>query len=215
MTRTLRSHGSLLSRFAYHDPSDSTPSPDIEDMTLPRKRRRVTKSEAVDIPPSVKTEPPVPPTSSPKKRRKPARVIRGTSPSAPATVEPPSDWDEMYSLVREMRLSGPAQNAAVDTMGCDRLFTADATERDKRFHILIALMLSSQTKDTVNAVAMGRLHTELPPHKPGAPRGLNIENVLAVDPAKLNELIHQVGFHNNKTKCVPPAGMAAERSREL
>lgn len=101
-----------------------------------------------------------------------------------------------------MRLHGAARNAAVDTMGCERLFHPDASERDRRFHILIALMLSSQTKDTVNAVAMKRLMTELPPHEEGAAGGLCLENVLAVEPALLNELIWAVGFHNNKTKYV-------------
>lgn len=108
----------------------------------------------------------------------------------------------MYALIREMRLSGPARDAPVDTMGCDRLFDPAASDRDKRFHILIALMLSSQTKDTVNAAAMGRLHNELPPHAPGSRPGLTLENVLAVEPSKLNELIRVVGFHNNKTKYV-------------
>lgn len=103
-----------------------------------------------------------------------------------------------------MRLHGAARNAAVDTMGCERLFHPDASERDRRFHILIALMLSSQTKDTVNAVAMKRLMTELPPHEEGAQGGLCLENVLAVEPALLNELIWAVGFHNNKTKYVVP-----------
>ena len=57
-------------------------------------------------------------------------------------------------------------------------------------------MLSSQTKDTTTAVAMRRLQTELP-----SP-GLTLENILAVDPATLNELIYAVGFHNNKTKYI-------------
>ncbi len=54
----------------------------------------------------------------------------------------------------------------------------------------------SQTKDTTNAIAMRRLQTELP-----AP-GLTIENILDVDPVKLNELIYVVGFHNNKTRYI-------------
>ncbi|ROT41492.1 DNA glycosylase, partial [Sodiomyces alkalinus F11] len=66
-------------------------------------------------------------------------------------------------------------------------------------------MMSSQTKDTVNAVAMSRLHNELPPHAAGAPPGLTLENVLAVEPSKLNELIRVVGFHNNKTKYIKQA----------
>ena len=66
-------------------------------------------------------------------------------------------------------------------------------------------MLSSQTKDTTNAVAMARLQKELPAYKEGAPIGLNLENILAVDPKLLNELIWVVGFHNNKTKYIKAA----------
>lgn len=57
-------------------------------------------------------------------------------------------------------------------------------------------MLSSQTKDTTNAIAMRRLQTELP-----AP-GLTLETILDVDPMRLNELIYVVGFHNNKTRYI-------------
>lgn len=57
-------------------------------------------------------------------------------------------------------------------------------------------MLSSQTKDTTNAIAMRRLQTELP-----AP-GLSLETILDVDPVRLNEMIYSVGFHNNKTRYI-------------
>ena len=73
----------------------------------------------------------------------------------------------MYRLVKEMRISGPAANAAVDTMGCERLASKEASPRDRRFHTLVALMLSSQTKDTVNAEAMIRLKKELPAYAAG------------------------------------------------
>ena len=43
---------------------------------------------------------------------------------------------------------------------------------------------------------MRRLQTELP-----AP-GLTLENILEVDPVKLNEMIYVVGFHNNKTRYI-------------
>ncbi len=55
---------------------------------------------------------------------------------------------------------------------------------------------SSQTKDTVTAVAMRRLQTELPPP------GLTLETILDVPPDRLNELIWAVGFHNNKTRYI-------------
>ncbi|KAJ4418255.1 alpha,alpha-trehalase nth1 [Neurospora sp. IMI 360204] len=145
-------------------------------------------------------------TTSSRKRttRKPARKTTDTL-TGEVKVEPPSDWEEVYNLVKEMRISGPAANAAVDTMGCERLASNNASARDRRFHTLVALMLSSQTKDTVNAEAMLRLKKELPPHTEGAEPGLNLENMLAVEPAVLNELIGKVGFHNNKTKYLKQA----------
>lgn len=62
-------------------------------------------------------------------------------------------------------------------------------------------MLSSQTKDTTNAIAMRRLQTELP-----SP-GLTLQNILDVDPVRLNEMIYVVGFHNNKTKYIKAAAL--------
>ncbi|TDZ14154.1 Endonuclease III-like protein [Colletotrichum orbiculare MAFF 240422] len=204
-----------LARFAYAPSvasetlslSNIPAAPDIEDVaSSSHKRRRVvvthqTVGAAVKVEEVDETKIETEPAAPRRKARKPARVIKGEDPH----VEPPSDWEQMYALVKEMRLTGPAKDAAVDTMGCERLFHPDASERDRRFHVLIALMLSSQTKDTVNAVAMKRLMTELPPHKEGAAGGLNLENILAVDPAKLNELIWAVGFHNNKTKFIKAA----------
>ena len=192
--------------------SNATPSPPPNGRTRKRKRTTtIVKPDASAASPriKIKTETETTSTTSsladvrsptkPRKVRKPARTT--TDPSTGATTTaPPSDWEEMYALVKAMRLTGPAANAAVDTMGCERLAQPGASARDRRFHTLVALMLSSQTKDTVNAVAMARMQAEMPPYKEGAPPGLNLENMLAVDPAKLNEMIWQVGFHNNKTK---------------
>ncbi len=81
-------------------------------------------------------------------------------------------------------------------MPSSSIATLVESAQDKRFQTLIALMLSSQTKDTTNATAMRKLQTELP-----SP-GLTLENILAVDPVKLNEMIFVVGFHNNKTRYI-------------
>ena len=105
--------------------------------------------------------------------------------------------------MKQMRVSGPAANAAVDTMGCERLAGKGASARDRRFHTLVALMLSSQTKDTVTAEAMARLMREMPAAEEGKGEpGLNLENMLAIEPERLNEMIGKVGFHNNKTRFV-------------
>jgi endonuclease-3 len=195
--RTTRS----LARF---EASKSSDTPDIEDLGAPPAKKRRT-SPASPIQSKIKTEvvdhailPS--PAKAPRRARKPAR--KTTDPTTgEASVEPPSDWEDMYNAVKKMRApGGRAHGAAVDTMGCERLADRQASPKDQRFHTLISLMLSSQTKDTVNAVVMKRLQTELPAHKPGAPVGLNLDNILAVDPTLLNELIWAVGFHNNKTK---------------
>lgn len=190
-------------------PSDLALGTDIEDaITRPStKRRRITKDEDVplklkDEGVPTKLESPAPTT--PKPRRKPARK---TTDSTGATItEPPTSWLETYNAVLKMRQpGGVASNAAVDTMGCERLADRSASPRDRRFQTLVALMLSSQTKDTVNAVAMEKLKMELPAWKAGEPVGLNLENMLAVEEGVLNGFIRTVGFHNNKTKYVRPS----------
>lgn len=216
--RTTRS--SLLQENADQAES-STASPDIEDAipnTLKRKRgttnstpvrkaARTVSKNSTESKTEIKTE--VEDTlsfspSKPRRARKPARNIKNEE-TGEVEIHAPSDWKEMYDCVKEMRLNGTARNAAVDTMGCERLHEEKANPRDKRFHTLIALMLSSQTKDTTNAVVMRKLQTELPAYKQEAPVGLNLENILAVEPELLNKMIWAVGFHNNKTKYIKAA----------
>jgi len=98
--------------------------------------------------------------------------------------DPPSDWRKTYDLMVEMRRE---RNAPVDSMG--------AESNDDPFHILIALMLSSQTKDQMVAETMDRLKTH----------GLTVENLCQTSAEDLNELIRRVGFHNNKTRYIKEA----------
>ncbi|OBS29196.1 hypothetical protein FPOA_03133 [Fusarium poae] len=204
---------SALAKFAFTATEETKPTlGDIEDIGEPaQKRKRVAtiKTETSTSPLAVKTEIldealdeiPSPPPKA-RRVRKPARkAIDATT--GVTKIEPPSDWEAIYDTVRKMRApGGRAHGAAVDTMGCERLADEKASPKDQRFHTLVALMLSSQTKDTVNAVVMRKLQTELPPFEPGAPPGLNLNNVLAIDPKILNEFIWAVGFHNNKTKYI-------------
>lgn len=205
------------SRFASSGDSDgrmmvgtaAATTADIEDGAEPpakRPRPRPSQSEAVanetaNGQSGGRGHAKVPSLPPPRRRaRKPGRTA-AEAVAGPGATSPPPDWQEMYDMVKKMRSPGGiAHGAAVDTMGCERLADGEASPRLRRYHTLVALMLSSQTKDTVNAAAMHRLKTELPPHKPGAPAGLNLDNMLAVDAKLLNELIWAVGFHNNKTK---------------
>lgn len=126
-----------------------------------------------------------------KGRKQPIKKVVGDS--GEVTIHPPTNWQEIYTAVQEMRKK---VLAPVDTMGCESLAEETRSPRDQRFQTLTALMLSSQTKDTTTALAIKRLQTELPPP------GLTLENILSVDPLVLNTLIHAVGFHNNKTRFI-------------
>ncbi|KAJ1326231.1 endonuclease III [Microdochium nivale] len=159
---------------------------------------------------------PSPPIRKAKRERKPTIAAATTATTTTAKVQPPSNWEQVWDVLVRIRTTpgSAASNAAVDTMGCERLALPTASPRDQRFHTLIALMLSSQTKDTTNAVAMRRLQTELPTapastsaSDPPPQPGLNLENIIAVDPATLNELIWAVGFHNNKTKYIKASAL--------
>ncbi|KAI1932111.1 alpha,alpha-trehalase nth1 [Ophidiomyces ophidiicola] len=164
----------------------------------------------------VKEEEPGQPTFPKKKAAKSRKAI-----PPPGSIPAPANWEKMYNTVKEMRLRNPT--APVDTMGCAELYWRNSSEQERRFHILVALMLSSQTKDTVTAVAMQRLHTQLGPEHDngeydakeqtpalrwdaathsGAHSTLTIANILRVSPTRLNQLIRTVGFHNQKTKYI-------------
>lgn len=167
-------------------PSDASPSsPSPSPPPSGRKRKRTVKTEVLSPNPSAANRN----TNLPKKtKRQPAKRIKGEN----GRVEPPPNWEQVYNMTAEMRKK---VLAPVDTMGCESLAERDRSPVDQRLQTLIALMLSSQTKDTVTAVAMKTLQENLE-------GGFNLNALLTVEPARLNELIAKVGFHNNKTKYI-------------
>ena len=126
----------------------------------------------------------------------------------------PAGWPEVLRLIKEERRAGPP--APVDTAGAEVLADPAASERDKRFHVLIALFLSrwvraatpggsaaargrltdpcsSQTKDPVTAQAVRNLQA--------LPGSLTPENLaLNVSEAAIDAAIAKVGFHATKAK---------------
>ena len=101
----------------------------------------------------------------------------------------PEEWEEDWDIIRELRR---VKDAPVDTVGCDKLADSDAPIDVYRFHVLIAAMLSSQTKDAKTAEAMTKLKA--------MPGGLTAESVLTQSDASLAELIKSACFHNTKAK---------------
>lgn len=125
-----------------------------------------------------------------KARRQPAKRTKG--PNGDVKIEPPANWEKIWSITHEMR---KRNLAPVDTMGCESAAEESRSPLDKRFQTLIALMLSSQTKDTTTFAAMRNMQDNMP-------GGFTLSSVLKIAPEELNALICKVGFHNNKTKYI-------------
>ena len=134
------------------------------------------------------------PAASPKKAKAAASPKSPRSPRAPfEPLEPPAGWRRTWDCVRELRAD---RSAVVDSMGCERLAEPGASDEDRQYQTLVSLMLSSQTKDTVNAATMAKLIA----------RGLSVDKILDEIPeAEFHEMIKGVGFHNVKTKTIREA----------
>jgi endonuclease-3 len=131
-------------------------------------------------------------TSSKKPRRPPTKKAKPSIKTEDGLISPPANWQRVYSLTQEMRAN---ITAPVDTMGCESSANPTASPKDQRLQTLIALMLSSQTKDAVTFAAIQSLESNLP-------GGLCLQALLDLEPDVLNGLIGKVGFHNNKTKYI-------------
>lgn len=105
----------------------------------------------------------------------------------PGSLEPPKNWEIVYSIVEELRAD---RTAPLDTDGGEAVPERHLGEKVYRFQVMVALMLSSQTKDAVVGETMRILQKH----------GLTVENIHNTDAKVLNGLIQKVGFHNNKTK---------------
>ncbi|XP_056643129.1 endonuclease III-like protein 1 [Diorhabda sublineata] len=101
----------------------------------------------------------------------------------------PANWEQVLSNLRDMRKES---DAPVDSMGCDKCHDENAPLQVQRYQQLLALMLSSQTKDQITFAAMKKLINH----------GCTIENVLKTEDTKLGELIYPVSFWKNKVKYI-------------
>ncbi|TIC63784.1 DNA glycosylase [Wallemia mellicola] len=101
--------------------------------------------------------------------------------------EAPENWETVYDLIKEMRST---QLAPVDTLGCERAPTENLDARTKRYQILVSLMLSSQTKEGLDAVtsdAVNNLREQLE-------GGLTLESVLAATDKQIRKIL---AFYNH------------------
>ena len=101
-------------------------------------------------------------------------------------------------MVEELRKD---RTAPVDKFGSEALplRPPKVSKETFRYQTLIALMLSSQTKDPVVGAAMKRLQTKLKPN------GLTLKSVSKASESKIRELIYGVGFQNKKAVYIKKA----------
>jgi len=186
----------LIQRLEEHSnaPTDRQKSTAIKKskyFSTPAKKKEKKKSPPVT--PELKGSALKTPTT---KRKSPAKS-KSTSPRKrvkiePGSLPPPENWEKIYKLVEELRAD---RSAPVDTDGGEALPQRNLGPVVYRFQVLIALMLSSQTKDAVVGETMRKLQEH----------GLTVENIHNTDHETLNGLIGKVGFHNNKTKYIKSA----------
>ena len=58
-------------------------------------------------------------------------------------IETPENWEILYSNILEMRKD---KTAPVDSMGCEKVQEMSTDPKVQRYHCLVSLMLSSQTR---------------------------------------------------------------------
>ena len=128
---------------------------------------------------SVSSKAPVTPKKA--KKKKTSLPTHAISPG-PNRKPPKDDWKEVYDILVELRKD---RTAPVDWAGSEAL---PEEGPHHAFQTLIALMLSSQTKDQMVSTVMRRLQKH----------GLSVDNIAKTSDKKLFELIYGVGFHNKK-----------------
>ena len=193
-SRSTRSSVRLQSTVADNeDISPQQPSPPKATNTKKKRAAALKTKGAVTPSPSKKprTQPPSASktTTTPKKKKAASKKSKAIE---PGSLKPPQGWEEIYQLVEELRAD---RSAPVDSDGSEALPQTDLGPKVRRFQVLIALMLSSQTKDAVVGETMRALQQH----------GLTVENISQTSPEQLNQLIGKVGFHNNKTKYIKAA----------
>eukprot|EP00088_Acartia_fossae_P057755 TRINITY_DN6740_c0_g1_i6.p1 TRINITY_DN6740_c0_g1~~TRINITY_DN6740_c0_g1_i6.p1 ORF type:complete len:270 (-),score=75.16 TRINITY_DN6740_c0_g1_i6:155-964(-) len=99
----------------------------------------------------------------------------------------PPHWEKVYENIRTMQAEYNAMRQKARKSNKSKY-----SAKDQRFHILISLMLSSQTKDTVTGAAMERLKEH----------GCTVQKLLDTSDKKLGQLIYPVGFWRTKVKYI-------------
>ncbi|KII89423.1 hypothetical protein PLICRDRAFT_109451 [Plicaturopsis crispa FD-325 SS-3] len=122
---------------------------------------------------------------------------RETSPHAIVSAKAPGPerWREVLACIRDMR---SRTLAPVDTMGCQLAHLGEELPENQRFSTLVALMLSSQTKDEV-------MHNAVLKLRKAVGGSLSVDAVRKASPETISGAINKVGFWRKKTQYIKVA----------
>ena len=98
-------------------------------------------------------------------------------------------YEEIFSILTKFRSEN---EAPVDNFGCAQLFDTHETQDVQAYQLLVALLLSVQTKDEIVASTMQRLKEH----------GLNIESINNTSEEDMLELLSIVNFRTKKVKYI-------------
>ncbi|TMW63657.1 hypothetical protein Poli38472_002598 [Pythium oligandrum] len=114
-----------------------------------------------------------------------------------STEEPEDNRLWLLKQLIQARREGPP--SAIDLYGTQACVASTAVDdKVKRFHILVAALLSSQTQDPITHAAMQRLHTEL--SSAANPQGVTVATMRETTTDRLEELLKPVGFYRRKAE---------------
>ncbi|DBA00970.1 TPA: hypothetical protein N0F65_006231 [Lagenidium giganteum] len=127
------------------------------------------------------------------------------APRSTSTDTRHSDEDTRLALLVALQDARKNTVAPIDQYGTQACVHPETTDpRARRFQILVASMLSSQTKDQVTYEAMQRLHAIAAPMKPtmnaeeAVEPGLTIAKARNASEETLAEVLRPVGFYRRK-----------------
>ncbi|KAK1215677.1 alpha,alpha-trehalase nth1 [Marasmius sp. AFHP31] len=170
------------SEFVQGSSQDLTPDSELAEET-PKKRTKARKTTSVVV--ENKETILASPSKSPRKQKPIRQSLDKPHPA-------PENWQEVYDKIREMRKQFVAP---VDTMGCEPSQSVEQNPQNRRFTILVTLMLSAQTKDEVTNVALSNLRTAL-----GG--SISMNGIIDADESTISEAINKVGFWRRKSQYI-------------
>ncbi|KAF9265935.1 DNA glycosylase [Marasmius fiardii PR-910] len=165
-------------------------SQDLIVKSEPLERKIEVKTESGKSKGAKETKPGRSPSKSPRKSKPIPQSLKKPHPA-------PENWREVYGKIKEMRKT---VIAPVDTMGCHQAQTAEQDPKNRRFAILVSLMLSSQTKDEVTNAAVLKLREAL-----GG--SISVDTIIEADDSVISEAIGKVGFWRRKTQYLKQAAL--------